>query len=428
MWSSQLRWLFAALLFSYLGTAVAPVALVFAVLHMDASASGLGVVLASRTIPLVVFLLIGGVVADRFRRGHVLVVSHCVGGLAQGAAAWLLISGNADVGTLASLQVVGGAAAAFTVPATNGVIPQIVPTAHLQRANALLGATRHGTVIIGPSIAAGLIVTVGPGWGLAADAVCYLIAALFLTRLRLPPSSQKSSVDPCSNADGDGVDARVERSSFITDLREGWSVFAGRRWLWTVVTAFAFFNMAYACAVTTLGPVVATRTFGEVAWSVAMSVEAVGFLAASALLFWVRLSRPLPVGVMAMAGAIPPMLVLGAQPQAGLFIAVCLVAGFALELFSVGWMTGLHQHVPPAALSRVSSYDALGSLVAVPVGQLLAGPLSATVGLRGTILGCAAVGAIAALSPLASREVRTLRAPGSAARARPSESPQQDPV
>lgn len=411
MWTAQLRWLFAASAVSYLGTAVAPVALVFAVLHLEASASALGVVLASRTIPMVLFLLIGGVVADRFRRQRVLVVSHTISALAQGAAAWTLIDGSANVATIATLEAVGGAAAAFTLPAMNAVIPQVVPSAHVQRANALLGAARHGSVILGPSVAAALIVTVGPGWGLAVDAGCYLLAAVFLSRLRLTPGLRTT-----------------ESTSFVADLRDGWSVVAGRRWLWTVVTAFAFFNMAYACAVTTLGPVVATRTFGEVAWSAAMSAQAVGFLAASAMLFWVRLHRPLPIGVLAMAGAIPPMIVLGTQPQAALFIAVCLVSGFALELFSVGWMTSLHQHVPAASLSRVSSYDALGSLVAVPAGQLLAGPLSAAVGLRTTILGCAAVGAVAALSPLASREVRTLRSPADAATAPPSASPPQDPA
>lgn len=122
------------------------------------------------------------------------------------------------------------------------------------------------------------------------------------------------------------------------------------------------------------------------------------------------------------------MVVLGVYPQAGLFIAVCLICGFPLELFSVGRTTSLHQLAPPAALSRVASYDALGSLVAVPIGQLVAGPLSATAGLNNTILECAVVAAIATLTPLASREVRNLRTLEYEATAPPSESLQPDPA
>ncbi|MEJ7755422.1 MAG: hypothetical protein WKF83_02905 [Nocardioidaceae bacterium] len=120
-------------------------------------------------------------------------------------AAALLITGNAEVWSLAAIEAVNGTVAAFTFPAMTSVVPMVVERDQLQQSNALLNFTRTGTFIAGPSIAAGIVVTAGSGWAIAVDGVCFLISALCMSRLHLPRM------------------ARAEATSMIHDLREGWN-------------------------------------------------------------------------------------------------------------------------------------------------------------------------------------------------------------
>ncbi|MDN5894586.1 MFS transporter [Brevibacterium sp. Mu109] len=393
MWTSSFRWLLAGRLVSFLGTSIAPVALVFAVIDIDSSATALGMVLAARTIPMTLFILIGGVIADRFSRSRILVIAHVSSAATQAVAAWLLVSGNATIGNLMVVEGLNGIAVAFALPALNSVVPMVVDREHLQRANAVLSMTRHGAFILGPSIAAGMVVTIGAGWGLALDAGCYVLAAVCMAVLRL---------NRATNND------QPQETGVLSELRSGWSAFASRQWVWAVVGAFTVVNMVEACVIVTLGPVVASRTFGEVGWGIAMSAEAIGFLAASALLVLVSLRRPLRAGMIAMLGTVPAMLVLGISPEAWMFIAASTLAGFSMEIFGVGWFTALHEKIPEHLMSRVSSYDALGSFIAVPVGQLLAGPATAAFGVERTIVGGALISLVAILSAIAAPQVRSL--------------------
>ncbi|MFY0406350.1 MFS transporter [Solicola sp. PLA-1-18] len=384
------RWFFAARTASFLGSSMVPVALAFAVLDISASASALGIVLAARSIPMAAFMLVGGVVSDRLSRSQVLVVSNLLTGLTQGVAAWLLISGHAEVWSLAVVEAVNGTVAAFTFPATNSVVPMIVERSDLQQANAVLGFSRHGTYILGPSVAALLVVSVGSGWAIAVDAVSFLVAAACTTRLRLP----RASTGPAE--------------SMLADLREGWSAFTGLTWVWVVVAAFGVMNMLESIGFLTLGPVVARDTVGERAWGLSLSVEAVGFLLMSVVLLKVTLRHPLRIGMVAVSAMVLPMAVLGLAPSVWLLVAVSLVSGAGIEVFSIGWSTAMQEHVPNEVLSRVTSYDALGSFVAIPAGQLLAGPLAALFGERAVMVGCSVALVVVVGLALCSRSVRDL--------------------
>lgn len=112
---------------SFLGNAMAPVALAFAVLHLTGSASALGLVLAARMVPNVLLLALGGVIADRLPRSTVLVGSNVIGGAAQAVAAVLLLSGEAQVWQLVILEAVNGAAFALFYPADSALVPLTVP-------------------------------------------------------------------------------------------------------------------------------------------------------------------------------------------------------------------------------------------------------------------------------------------------------------
>ena len=148
----RFAWFYAARVVSTVGTTMAPIALAFAVLDISDSASALGIVLAARTLPMVLFLLVGGVVADRFPRATVLITANLLAALTQAAVAVLVISGTAEIWMLVALEAANGVVSAFIMPAMEGVVPQLAPRDHLQQANALLSFSRSGLAILGPTL------------------------------------------------------------------------------------------------------------------------------------------------------------------------------------------------------------------------------------------------------------------------------------
>lgn len=381
---------------NFLGNSMAPVAVAFAVLHLGGSAADLGIVLAARSVPLVVFTLYGGVVADRLGRDRVLVVACAASGLVQGLAAYLLIGDLATVVLLGVVETVHGTVSAFTMPAMQGIVPLVVGRDQLQHANALAAIGRNGAVMIGPAVGGILVASVGAGWALAADALCFALAGVLFARLRLPRS------------------AVLGGTSMLTELKDGWAEFVARTWVWVIVLGFGLLNAVYACAWMTLGPVVAEDTIGADGWGFVLTGQAVGLMVGTVLLLRVRVRYPLRLGMLGVSALAVPMIVLGVAPELGLLIVAACIAGIGMDLFGITWDTALQQHVPVDRLSRVSAYDVLGSIVAVPVGQVAAGPLVAVFELRAVLIGCAAVYLAVSIAVLVVPSVWRLRSgPGS---------------
>jgi hypothetical protein len=392
----RFAWYFSARTVSTAGSVMVPVALAFAVLHIDTSARALAQVLGVRTLTMVVFLLVGGVIADRFSRIVVLQVSHVLTCITQGLAAYLVISGDATLTQLTVIEGVNGAVSAFTMPAMMGIVPLVVDRTRLQQANALLSFSRSGLAVIGPAVAGLLVVGVGPGWALAVDAVTYAVAIVCLSRVELPR--------------GSGEAAGAPRHSMVRELREGWGEFTRREWLWVIVLAFGVTNAIHAGVIGVLGPLIAasSEAIGEAGWGLILSAEAVGTVLMTLVMLRLRLRRPLRAGMIAISVLALPMVLLGTAP-ALLPVAVgFLLAGAAVEVFGVGWSTALHEHVPVTVLSRVSSYDALGSFVAIPIGTFVYGWLATTVDTETLMLVSAGVYVAVSLSALLSRSVRDL--------------------
>jgi MFS family permease len=388
----RFTWYFTGRLVSLVGTTMVPVALAFAVLEIDDSPSALGKVLAAQSLSMVLFLLVGGVVADRFSRSTVMQTSHMLSSLTQAAIAALVLTGTAQIWTVACLAAANGAALAFTFPAMSGLVPQVVPRTHLQQANALLSFTRAGLAVLGPTTAALLVVSVGPGWALAVDAMTWMLAAACMSRVRVPRRVRTAEAP----------------SSMLRELHEGWSSFVGHNWLWPVVIAAAACNAIIVGAWYTLGPTLAKDTIGEIGWGYALSAQAVGVLLATVLMLRTRFRRPLRVGMVGVSLFAAPILVLGLDPGLLPLVLAAFVAGAGMELFGIGWQTALHEHIDESILSRVSSYDALGSFAAMPVGQLSFGALGAVFGLQSVLVVAAVVYAVCALSTLLSTGVRNL--------------------
>jgi predicted MFS family arabinose efflux permease len=387
------RLLFSGQLISMLGSAVAPIALAFGVLDLTGSKSDLGFVLAANWVPQLVLILFGGVFADRLPRHFVMVGANAVSAASQGAIAILLLTGTAKLWHLIVLQVLRGAAFSFFFPASQGLVPQTVPAAQLQRANVLFSMTRNGTTIVGAALGGALVAATSPGWALAFDGATYLASALVFLGMRLPPRA-----------------ATLEAPNMLRELAEGWSEFVSRRWLWTIVIAAGVGNMAWISG-NVYGPLVAKESLGGAApWGAISACEAAGLLLGGVVLLRYRPRRPLFVGTAALVAGAIPLLFLASLRSTAAIGAAFLLAGLSLEVFNTTWTTTLQEHIPLEKLSRVSSYDALGSFVFIPLGLSIAGPVADAIGLTHALWLAAAVTSGSMLSALAVRDVRQLRA------------------
>src|SRR5215210_110898 len=388
----EFRLLFTGQLVSLLGSAVAPIALAFAVLDLTGSASDLGFVLAAGWVPQLLLVLFGGVLADRLPRHLVMVGSNLLSAGAQGAIALLLLTDHAQLWHLVALQVVRGAATAFFFPASQGLVPQTVLTGELQQANALLGLSRNTTSILGSALGGALVAVAGSGWAIAFDGATYAASAAVLAAMRLPTAE------------------RLEATGILRDLADGWSEFVSRAWLWSIVVAAGIGNMAAVGGTMVLGPLVAKESLGGAGdWAAILACEGAGFLLGGVLLLRWRPRRPLLAGELALLLWAMPLVFLASVRSTPAIAASFFLAGMALELFNVAWSTALQQHVPGDKLSRVSAYDALGSFVFIPLGLSVVGPVAHTLGLTETLWLAAGICIATTLAALCVRDVRELR-------------------
>jgi MFS family permease len=391
------RSFFAANAVNMVGNTMAPVALAFSVLHVTDSPSALGLVLAANGVPMVLLMLFGGVLADRVSRVLLVRLGSVVLAATQGAAALLVITGTAELWVLVVLEALNGIVLALTFPAYAAMTPQLVPRELLQEANVLQAVVRGGLRVIGPTVAAWLVVVVGPGWALGVDALTWLASGAMMLLVRVPARAPAE-----------------DRASTLTELREGWSLFTGTTWLWVVVLAFAAMNAMHAGALLTLGPAIAKATFGERGWGYVLSAESLGMLAMTGVMLRRRLERPLLVGMLAISLLGLPILLLGLDRGLGPLVVAAFLGGAGTELFSLGWLLAMQENIEERLLSRAFSYDVVGSIVAVPVGQLLYGPLGAAFGYQRVCVVSGVAYVAIALATLSSASVRNLqRAPAS---------------
>jgi MFS family permease len=371
---------------------MAPIAIAFAVLDAGGSASELGVVLAARMVPQLVFLLVGGVWADRLPRNLVMLVSDLVTGGAQAATAALVLTGNAEIWHLAVLQAIGATGFAFFFPASTGLVPQTVEPALLQQANAILRMALNVASIGGAAVGGLLVAAVGPGWALGIDAATFFVSAILLSSMRV------------------AQEARLAAPNFLSELREGWREFTARTWLWVIVLAFGFLNAAETGALNVLGPVVAKEELGGAsAYGAIFAAEALGLFLGAMVALRFKPSRPLFVGCAAMITLPPVLILLALGAPLPLIVLAAVVMGLGIELFGVYWDTALQQHVPEHSLSRVSSYDALGSFIFIPLGQLAAGPIAEAIGVDAALYLAAGVVTISTIAMVATPSIRNLR-------------------
>lgn len=377
---------------SSVGNAMVPVALAFAILRLTHSAADLGFVLTAYAVSQLIFLLAGGVVADRIPRRLALLGSDAVRFAAEAMLAAFLLGGRPRLLVVLILVFVQGAASALFMPASAGLVPALVEDVHLQAANSLLQTASSAATIIGPAIAGVLVVADGPGWAIAADAASYGVSVTTLAMLKM---------------------ARLERGEgrrFLADLREGWDEFRSRDWYWKSVVGAGVFNMLFAVYVV-LGPVASIRFYsGAKSWAIIATAAGVGSVVGGLLSTRIRAQHPLRVALpLVIFFSLPPLAIGAGLPVA----AVVLAAGFGgagLVTFNSLFFTTVQRHVPEELLSRVVAYDWFGSLLAYPIGLAIAAPLAGAVGIRVVLVVSALLEIVSIVAILAVRSVWNLEA------------------
>jgi Transmembrane secretion effector len=384
--------LLGARVVSVLGNGFARVALAFAVLALPgASAGRLSLVLACQALPQLVFVLAGGVIADRMSRSRLMALADALGAGAYAGLALMVLTGHAPTAAMCLLAVVAGTATALFAPAMDGLVPLLVPRDRLQQAHGLLRVGTNSSLLLGLALSGVTVALIGAGWALALNAGSFVVSALLTARLRVASL-------PRAKASG------------WADLREGWHEFASRQWLWVVVAQYAVVVAALNANVGVLGPLAAERHLGGArAWSVIVAAQSLGTIAGAGLAARVRVGRPVLVAVLCTFPAAVPIALLSLDAPVWLIAAAMFGAGIASDVFGVLWATTIQREVPARALSRVSSYDWFGSLAFAPLGLLAAGPVAAAVGLGHALAGCAALVVLASVAALLSPRVRTLR-------------------
>jgi len=358
---------------SLLGSSMASIAVSFAVLETGGGGTELGYVLAARILPLVLVLLVGGVVTDRLGSRQVMLTADAVRCLTQAGLAVSLLGGAPGLWTLVVLVALWGAAEALFTPALNALVPHITHGDTLSDANALLGVARSFASIAGPVLAGVLTAVTGASSVLALDSASY--AASILALLLLPRTAMPA----------------LPASSFVADLREGWTEFRSRTWLWVTSVQGCLFNLLVWAPFLVLGPVVAQQRLGGASsWGLVMALYGAGAVVGGIAMLGRHPRRPLLVATVATLGWSLPSAVLSTGRSLPWICAAALIAGIGSAVCGALQATITQRQVPPGALARVSAYNSFGAFALGPVGLAAAGPASVLIGTSG-VLGFGAV-------------------------------------
>ncbi len=363
----------------------------FAVLDAGGTPADLSYVVAAQLAPCLVFCLLGGVIADRIAPQRVVAASNLLVALGEGTFGILVLTGRPQLWQMILLEVVTGSGIATFYPASQALLPGLVPAEEFQQASALSRLAMNMAMMSGAAVAGVVVAAVGPGWALTICGVGVTATVPMLLSIKAGVARAPSAA-----------------SSMLRDLREGWSEFRSHTWLWVIVAQYCLVMMAWFGGFEVLGPVVAKAHLGgAAAWGVIMAAQAVGLVAGGLLSLWRSPRRPmLAVAGIGIVLALTPLALAMLWP----LLLVCLVAfvvGTATEYMMVVWTVAMARNIRPDALARVSGYDGLGSMMATPLGALIAGPAATHYGVRRTQYAAAALIAAVSVVALLPRDVRT---------------------
>jgi MFS family permease len=403
------RFLWLAQSASVIGDNFVLVALALFVVTRTGSATDLGLVLAAKALPLVGFLLLGGVWADRLPRHRVMIATDVVRFSLHALLAVLIFAGGLPIWQLVLIEVLFGSAEAFFRPAADGLLPQTVPEEDIQQARAITSMSNNIAEFAGPALATALVLGAGAGWAFALDAATFLASAAFLARVRGRERGAASVQAPVAGR------ARSAQPSMWSEIRAGSREVRSRTWVWATLLTFCialFFGLAPWFV---LGPLIARSQYGHVSiYGILEATIGLGTILGALIGVGWRPRYPMRVAMVAIMAWPVAAILYASGTTLLLVLPVTLVAGSGIALFDILWTTALAERIPPGSLSRVSSYDWMISGGLLPLGYALAGPLASGLGAVDVMLGGSALALLAFACGLLARETRMLErlAPG----------------
>ena len=380
---------------SVIGDALVIVAIGLYVTRTTGSASDVSFVLAAYATPLVVFILIGGVVADRLPRQLVIISSSLVRAVLHGALALLIATGTVRIWHMIVIGVLYGSAEAFFRPAYTALVPQTVASDDdIQGAQALGGVSNELANLASPALATALVLGIGGGWAFGLDAATFLVSAALVSQVH---ARERGG-------------ARAAHASFGVELQHGWHAVRDRPWvLWTIV-GFSVALLTALAPFFVLGAAISRHVYGtEAVYGLATTGFGVGTVTGA--LIGSRWRPRYPMRVMVKVSIFWPAAIgfYAAGPPLPILYPAMAVAGIGIGIGSVLWETALAQRVPPHLLSRVSAWDWMGSLALLPLGYVLSGWLGQLVGDARVLEIGGAIGSLALITALLPRSTRELR-------------------
>ena len=378
---------------SNVGNGVSPIALAYGVLSLpNATGKDLSIVMAARFVPLLAFMLFGGVIADRFQRNRLVGGSDMLGSFLAAVSAISLIAGFSSTWLLALMGGLFGILNAIWWPAMSGVLPEILPKEKLQEGNAVIGLLTNLGYIVGTLGGGILVSSVGAGWGLLVDAISFFIAGAIVWNLPIIGKIKDKS------------------PGIIHDLVVGWKEFISRSWVIAMVVSFALINMAFESMLSVLGPLnFSDAVTGPKQWSYNLAGLSIGMLIGGIWVLKVKIGRPLYLAMVLIALSAVWDYALAFDLPISFSVLAAIFSGISLEVFMVTWNTSLQSHVPEESYSRVSSYDTLGSFGIAPLGIVIAGPLAMHFGVNTILFITGTTTLIASIASLLVPSVRNLR-------------------
>ena len=382
---------------SRLGDSLHRIALAWWVLEKTGSATAMGTVLVLTQIPMLIFLLIGGIVVDRFPRLRIMFLSDIFSGSIVTFIAVFSWLDMLEIWHIYVASLLFGFVEAFFFPAYQSVIPQITPPDMLVSANSLNGLSQRVMGVIGPILGASLVAAGGTPLAFGLDALSFFISALCvfpILRAGLYDSPKEADV---SEAAGKPRSIKDAIKQGILDLREGWLAIVTVPWIWVTILIFGVLNVMESSPRAVAMPFLIKNDLGADVGLLGIfgSAFSIGYvLCALWLGQFKRLRRRglLGYGSVMVNGFL--LLLFGLKAPIPVLIGAMFVFGFCFNVFGLVWTNTLQEMVPNEKLGRVYAFDSLGSWVLLPIGFALAGwgtdlfgaPTVFLIGGAGTIL------------------------------------------
>ncbi len=281
---------------------------------------------------------------------------------------------------------------AFYFPAEAGLLPQTVPADQRAAANAMDRIGRGVSQIGGSALGGVLVGLAGPGWGLAADAASFAVAAALRAGMRFP------DLPP------------VAKTGMLRELKEGWHGFTSRRWLWTIVLALGLIVAVSTATTSVLGPLVAHDQLGVArSWGIILAAYAAGAVLGGIIMLRFRPQRILLTAMLPVPALSVFLFALAVPLPVAWIAGTAFLAGGCLEVFWVSWATAMQQEIPPAKLSRLSSHDLFASFTLAPLGAVAAGPAANAFGTPAVLATGGLLIVLLTVTVLSIPEVRHMR-------------------